>query len=231
MAKSSKQQSVITEGVILGWNRDNPNAWPLDDYEAARAEIDSRGHSDGFWSVGRRANIEVGTQCFLLVQGRRHGRGLVGYGRVTEKPFVDTHYEDSSKLTHYVGVRWLELSPVDDVVAVPELHRREPSIPWLKGIRGSGFPVAPEALDRVYEVWRASAPDAEERSPGELEPGECWEGSVRTIRVNRYERDPRARSVCLAHHGNRAQPATWISQRSTVRSWADELSMSITWSR
>jgi 5-methylcytosine-specific restriction protein A len=40
--------------------------------------------------------------------------------------------------------------------------------------------------------------------PDDLQPGRTYtEGAKRQIRVNAYERDPRARRACLAHHGTR----------------------------
>lgn len=42
----------------------------------------------------------------------------------------------------------------------------------------------------------------EQLYPDELEPGQQYnEGAKKQVRVNRYERDPRARKACLAHHG------------------------------
>jgi 5-methylcytosine-specific restriction protein A len=46
----------------------------------------------------------------------------------------------------------------------------------------------------------------EYRSADEPDPGRTYdEGSVTQVKVNRYERDPRAREACLAHYGYRCQ--------------------------
>jgi 5-methylcytosine-specific restriction enzyme A len=188
--------------VILGWNRDNPKAWPLEHYEDVRAICSGEGTWEGRWSVGRHVNIAAGTDCFLLVQGQKHARGLVAMGYVTSEPYEDEHFDDETATTNYVDVTWAELRPVTDVVPVSVLETKAPGIPWRKGLRSSGYTVRPPDSAGIIEAWFELDPDAEESGPGELPPeGTYVEGAVRTVLINRYERDPVARGACLDHHG------------------------------
>lgn len=198
---SVEEDPTLDTGIILCWNRDNPNAWPDDAYDKARTTCIEEGSVEDTWSVGRRVNIPYGTQCFLLTQGQQHPRGLVGYGVVTGEPIPAAHYDDPAQTTNYVRVLWLNLRPTDDVLPIEDLEEVAPTVPWRKGIRGSGFPLDPEVTEALFTEYLATGPEAEERLPGELDPGEYWEGAVRTITVNRYERDPNARAACLEHHG------------------------------
>lgn len=187
--------------IILCWNRDDPDVWPLDDYDAVRRACATGSPVPARWSVGNRVNIPRGTTCFLLVQGQLHPRGLVGFAVTTGTPYLDEHWADPTRQTHYVDLDFIELLDVDDVVPVRVLDAVTPGIPWLKGIRGSGFPVKPEYQPDLMDTWIQYCGEGEERGPGEFEDGEYEEGAVRTIRVNRYERDPLARKECLDFHG------------------------------
>lgn len=61
------------------------------------------------------------------------------------------------------------------------------------------------AKDRLGEYGKAIATLASERQllyPDELEPGLKYaEGAKKQIRVNAYERNPKARAACVKHHG------------------------------
>lgn len=62
------------------------------------------------------------------------------------------------------------------------------------------------ATDRLGEYGKAIAVFAADRQrlyPDELEPGQKYtEGAKKQIRVNAYERSPKARAACLKHHGH-----------------------------
>lgn len=199
------EDSVLDTGIILCWNRDNPQTWPGEAYEEVRRSCIAGEPVEDSWSVGRRVNIPRGTQCFLLTQGQQHPRGITGYGIVTGEPITDIRFDDRSRTTNYVRVLWFDLRPLDDVFSIDDLEVVAPSVPWRRGIRGSGFPLSAEITEAIHNEYATSGPDAEERLPGEVEPGHYWEGAVRTITVNRYERDPRARDACLAFHGYTCQ--------------------------
>jgi len=61
------------------------------------------------------------------------------------------------------------------------------------------------AKERLGEYGKAIVTIASERQrfyPDELEPGHKYaEGAKKQIRVNAYERNPKARAACLKHHG------------------------------
>ena len=72
--------------------------------------------------------------------------------------------------------------------------------------QASGITIPPDAAARLEELWNdhiASIGLSPGKTPDEVvTPERYWEGAVRTIAVNAYERDPRARKACLAHHGH-----------------------------
>ena len=50
------------------------------------------------------------------------------------------------------------------------------------------------SIERRFDVESGVSPD-------ELDYGTYWEGAIRHVCVNAYERDPRARRMCIANHG------------------------------
>lgn len=203
--KRTPQPEAESTGIILGWNRDSTDE---DDMKlhAEELEICADGYTvEGQWSVGNRKNIAVGSHAFLLGQGSKHPRGILGHGTVTTRPFIDTHWADTKRTTKYVGVEWDGFLPFDQPIPINLLTRNVPSLPWKTGIQSSGFPIKSDVLQNLLHLWNTYVPLSEEQGPGELPPGEYWEGAVRTITVNRYERDPQARQACLDHHGHTCQ--------------------------
>ena len=188
---------------LLAWN---PRKWAwttLDaDYDLARKQ----GFLDDRWSCGRNKRIHAGDRVFLLRQGLEP-RGIVGSGFVTSnEPFTDEHFTDAGRSALYVTARF-------DILLHSE---REPILPRASLDTGalasvhwdtqvSGITIAPDAAAELEESWRAFliqrgyAPIvlADEVTTAER----FWEGAVRRITVNAYERDANARSACIAHFG------------------------------
>jgi hypothetical protein len=75
--------------IILGWTRDREVvSWP--DYDDDLRKFEKRGRLDPVtWCVGRQRNLAAGQECFLLVQGQKHPRGLVAAGTTLSEPFPD----------------------------------------------------------------------------------------------------------------------------------------------
>ena len=68
----------------------------------------------------------------------------------------------------------------------------------------SELQIAAERLGKFGEEASRRVAKRERLYPDELEPGRKYsEGARKQVRVNSYERNPRARSLCLKHHGYR----------------------------
>lgn len=190
---------------ILCWNRDHPANFPLELWEEGRRACLEGDVFVTTWTVGNHRNIIKGSSCVLLIQGTKHPRGLAAFGEIIKEPFEDKHYDDPTRKTNYVEVAWLEMLDLDEVVPVAEVQTVAPNQPWLQGIRGSGHAVDPEHIQDVMSLFGDYSPWHQESGPGEIPPGSYTEGAVTSVRVNRYERDRRAREACLANHGHICQ--------------------------
>jgi hypothetical protein len=136
--------------IILGWNPLRWNGWdPSYDEVAKRVEAVERVQAR--WSVANRVNIDVGTDAWLLLQGRE--RGLIGRAVVTTTPFLDVHYGDPAKTLNYVEVLWRSLLPLSDRITPDILEAEAPGVGW-NHVYGSGKPVPGRAESAVHDMWR-----------------------------------------------------------------------------
>ena len=188
---------------LLTWN---PKKWPWETLDADYARARKQGFLDDRWSCGRSKRIRSGDRVFLLRQGQEP-RGIFASGVVTsDAPFEADHFTEEGRSALYVDTRF-------DVLLHPD---REPillrasldsgalaTVHW--DTQASGISIAPDAAAELEERWRAFlilrgyAPIvlADEVPAAER----FWEGALRRITVNAYERDATARRACIGHFG------------------------------
>jgi 5-methylcytosine-specific restriction protein A len=183
---------------LLTWN---PTKWKISDDEwLAAVEGVTRGvfHSEP-WSIGSRTGgIELGDRLFLV---RVHSdRGIVASGTAVSHAYKDSHWDETrarrGDLANYVDVEWDWQVPIEDRIPVETLKSHIPRAPW-DNLMGSGVQLSSDDARDLIQLWSSSTPPIypEEESP-------LVEGGLVSVRVNRYERNPRARAACLAHHGS-----------------------------
>lgn len=184
--------------IILGWNPDRWNSW---NYDAVVECVAETGQFLDRWSVGLGRNIQPGADAWLLLQGQsQHSKGLIGHGIVMSEMYKARHYTDPADTMRYVSVAFDALLPMGEQIPPSVLQDVVPGVPWTTGLRGSGTAVDPASEPDLHRVWRELGPDAA-FDPTQPVPGTYPEGAVSRVEVNRYERSPEARRVCLAFHG------------------------------
>jgi 5-methylcytosine-specific restriction protein A len=126
-------------------------------------------------------------------------------GFAVSLPFRAPHYSDASKTANYIDLRYdILLNPSYEKLLGRDILEEElPEVRWSP--QGSGITIPPHAAARLEEMWSdqiASIGLSPSKSPDEIvAPERYWEGAVRRITVDAYERDPRARKACLKYHG------------------------------
>jgi 5-methylcytosine-specific restriction protein A len=185
---------------LLTWN---PKHWGWDDFDKEYIKTRERGFYDSRWSCGVTKRIKEGDRVFLLRQGREP-KGILAAGHVTVGPFREAHFTDLGKTALYIRARF-------DTLLRPEteiLPRRSLDIGHLKdvnwGTQASGMSIPPPAAEELEFLWRSHLDSLglHNFSSADEVTGEKYsEGSIKRITVNAYERDPRARAACIAHHG------------------------------
>ena len=187
---------------LITWN---PNRWEWNMSNNIVA-LKRRGFFDSRWSCGRNKSIKAGDRLFLLRQGREP-RGILASGFATSEPYLDEHWDNNrSGDALYVKARFDSLlDPERDGVLPLSRLQDGPlgAVNWKT--QSSGISVAATAAAELERRWNSFL---EERgqSPTVLAdeistPSLYFEGASRTVAVNAYERDPRARKACIEHYG------------------------------
>ena len=188
---------------LLTWN---PKKWlwsTLDaDYDLARKQ----GFLDDRWSCGRNKHIRSGDRVFLLRQGQEP-RGIVASGIVTsEEPFPDDHFTNAGRSALYVCARFDMLLHPNREPVLPRANLNSGALAAVHwSTQASGITIAPDAAAELEELWRAFL-TMRGYSPillaDEIPAAErFWEGALRRVTVNAFERNAIARGVCIAHFG------------------------------
>ena len=158
------------------------------------------------WSTGNTRSITTGDRVFLLKLGV-DPKGIMGSGYVEAPPTEGPHWDAAKRAAGQTGwsvrVRFDRLCHPDDVLGVDRL-REGPlaDVHWSPYASGSQVP--PHLVGALEDAWSAFAPSHGAHAlPEELVPGATYvEGGIRTVLVNRYERDPKARAACIEAWGS-----------------------------
>jgi 5-methylcytosine-specific restriction protein A len=128
-------------------------------------------------------------------------------GVATSRPYLDGHWDDSREdEALYIKARFdVLLDPErEGVLSLSELQDGAlGQVNWRT--QSSGISITPEAAAALERRWNSFLRERGQSPavlPEELNtPSLYFEGASRTISVNAYERDPRARKACLKHYG------------------------------
>jgi 5-methylcytosine-specific restriction protein A len=191
--------------VLLGWNPGVGDNWP--GYSRVVDELGAAGVHRRSWpagpgtgtGAGAGALPEPGADAWLLLHGKT-GSGLIGHGVVASAPYLAAGTGPEGEPRTCVDVDFDALLPLGDQIAVDVLAARAPLTDW-SAAGSAGSQVVPEEQARpIREVWAERLP-ADEMDPVLPVPGTLPQDALVRVGVSRYERDPHARRVCLAHHG------------------------------
>jgi hypothetical protein len=121
----------------------------------------------------------------------KSGKQIVGKGIVKSGYMFDEFLEDKFQVPwpHYVKVQWdLGFKPINILLGA-EQH----TLLLLNQDRIA-------MLDKKVDSTKAQSTQQSNSLPEEV-PAAYTEGNSVTVQINRYEREPRARSACLRHYG------------------------------
>lgn len=182
--------------VILGWNPSGSNPW---DYHAAVGLVAESGRFLRRWSADRPLSVPAGSEAWLFVQGSSDaGTGLIGHGMVASEPYQVQSGDDGAAAWH-ASVLFDALLPLGEQIRQDALRAAVPGISWSEALIRGGVTVPGHAEPGLRRLWRDLGPAA--TGPPHVVSGALPPDAVSTIDVNRHERNPDARRVCLAFHG------------------------------
>lgn len=186
---------------LFAWN---PKRWTWADIQE---DVDAckKGLYEDRWSCGVTKKIKPEDRAFLIKLGPEEPKGIMASGAVVSSPFEDEHYADTKKTAWYVQIRFdVLLHPgKEEILPQQMLREKIPTVHWSP--QGSGITIPPTEAALLESLWSTHLIQiglAPQTCSEEIAtPERYWEGALRRISVNAYEREPRARRACLAHHG------------------------------
>ena len=190
---------------ILTWN---PSRTEISEKElekrAAATEQGDQLHLQ--WSTGQRSSgIDIGDTVFLFRQGTNE-RGIVASGVATTEVYEGKHWEYPREKANYIDfdcTKWLES---DDRMPIDKIAQGTPNTQW-NSMQGSGIKLETtdaEFLIKTWEKWLAkigSTGLGDVSIPGDESTKGYSEGALKTVKVNRYERNSAARKACISAYG------------------------------
>ena len=171
-------------------------------------------------SIGKRAifyaspHKRTDRKYLFCVRPGKRPRSIVGVGRIQTQALL----EQDAAWHQYGKLLGADTEPEWRAQALAVLENSRKTYGGkilaieLEDFRVFSSPVTPEAVGLVDTGWSDKKDAGDEATtlllryldtePGEVAPDEQFrEGAVRLVLVNSYERDPRARKLCIAHYG------------------------------
>lgn len=196
---ASQLQATQPTGFLLTFN---PSKWPWphDDRMSAILATGSGRVVPGRWSVGsRKSGIEPGDRAFLFQQAS--DRGMMASASFTSRIYQSEHWDGTGRPANYADLEWDTVLDDSDRLPVETLKESIPTYDWDR-LQGSGVIVPDTISEGLGKLWRTHLASSAFTSPEEISsPQSFIEGAVTTVSSNRYERDKRARALCIRHWG------------------------------
>jgi 5-methylcytosine-specific restriction enzyme A len=185
---------------LLTWN---PKRWTWDDLPQVADEVAERGRVVRRWSCGNTMRIQSGDRVFLLRQGQEP-RGIVASGYVLTQPYRAPHWDPTRETEGlYLDV---EFDAVQDPETDAILTRERLDEPVFADVywntQSSGISIPPHVAEALEREWAlVIGQEGPIRDETAAEAHKLYEGAARAVTLNVYERNPRARQLCIAHYG------------------------------
>lgn len=199
---------------LLTWN---PKRWKWLNIEKEVAAIQQNGFIEESWSCGRNKSIIEGDRIFLLRQCLEP-RGIVASGwaisAVSEGKHFDPKSDKSTAL--YTQVRFDVLLNPDSESIYPRQTLETGKFLGVSHMhwdsQASGIKIPADVATILETEWadfllkkklvQGSGRPSVTRSPDEVADSKnYYEGATKSVRVNAYERNDKARLACIKHYG------------------------------
>lgn len=191
--------SVNLTTYIFTWN---PANWPWDNFERQVAKSLSGKPINSRWSTGNNKRIKRGERFFLLRQGDLK-RGIVASGRTVSDGYTGRHWDGSKREANYADIAFDTIISIPDRLSTKDLVKKVPEYNWMR-VQASGVSIDAVLADRLESIWRDHLADLKSGIflyPGEQSPLALSEGTPRSVLVDTFERNRKARKACIAHYG------------------------------
>ncbi|HRQ22687.1 MAG TPA: HNH endonuclease [Anaerolineales bacterium] len=156
------------------------------------------------WSCGNSKRLQKGDRVFFI-RLAKEPKGLFASGYVAENSYEDTHWErekaKQGKTSYFVKVKLdVLLDPnSEDQILSRKLLDEPPFSDMHWDTQVSGVEIPSDIAGELETLWRNFNNALNFSFPEEIEEtqGDYFEGAVRRVSVNAYERNPEARRICI----------------------------------
>ena len=194
---------------LLTWN---PQRWEWKDLTEESVSVRTGKSKKQRWSCGGTKKIVKGDRFFLLKQGKDFPKGIFGSGYVTKSSYPDIHW-DSEKAKKgenalFVGIKFdTLLNPETEKILDRDLLIKDKDFSKVNwNTQSSGIEIKPEIAEELEIIWKEFSNVIDFIIPEEIEEADSiaiFEGAKKTIQVNSYERNPKARKECIKKYGSK----------------------------
>lgn len=207
--KSSTEQNLNT--YLFTWN---PNKWDWSELEDNIQDLKSIGYFERRWSCGNSKRIKKGDRVFLIRLGKEP-KGIMGSGYAKSTFYTAPHWDGSSgKTANYINIEFdILLNPVKDKLldydSLAEIDQNGIQ-QWAP--QQSGISIKDEVLESLESNWFNFITENSYVGNSFIsndvitkKTETYYEGKSKEVTQTRYERNPRARKMCLEHYGYSCQ--------------------------
>ncbi|MBK7058309.1 MAG: HNH endonuclease [Leptospiraceae bacterium] len=180
---------------LLAWN---PKRFDWDIQESI-LEISKNGFCKGRWSCGQLKKIKKGDRVFLI-RLAKEPKGIVASGFALSDVFEDEHWAEENKKGLYIDINFDCILDVNenDILRLEYLSRLD--FHWTI----QAATTIPEDVAKKVEEYWSELSNVSAIFPNELIDDKIiYEGSITKVLVNKYERNPEARKICIEYYGHK----------------------------
>lgn len=187
---------------LLSWN---PKVWEWTHIQDDISEIAENGFSEMQWSTGVTKKIKAGDRVFVMKLGSEP-RGIVASGWATSDVQQSNRYKNTSKKALYIEGQFDTILDPNNVFPIEFLQNNDiyKKVHWTP--QASGMSIPDDVAEKLENDWAKflnqpiSVPTI--RYADEIEGVKSfYEGAVKQVKVNVYERDKGARVICIKRFG------------------------------
>jgi 5-methylcytosine-specific restriction protein A len=189
---------------LLAWN---PKRWIWDNIIQMSEDVKMGMVVYDRWSSGVSKRPQKGDRFFLIRLGEGP-RGIFASGSIVKDSFEDLHWDEekssTGKTTNYVEIKYdTLLNPDVDPILPRDLLNMPPLSEMHWDTQMSGVHIPDNVVKELEQLWANFNHSTAFTFPEEVnqEQEEIFEGAVRKVIVNAYERNPEARQQCINHYG------------------------------
>jgi 5-methylcytosine-specific restriction protein A len=188
---------------LLAWSA---KRWVWDDIVEMSNQVKTGHTVITRWSCGNSKRLKRGDRFFLIRLGEEP-RGIFASGVVEQGSYQDLHWDAEKaqldETTNFVQIQFdTLLVPEIDTILPRELLDTEILSKMHWDTQMSGVRIPEDVAEELEKLWITFENNSEFSLPEEIEDkNDFFEGAIKRISVNAYERNSEARRKCIEHFG------------------------------